>query len=86
MDELRKRCFESLCNLCATRGVLPTSCTLNPSDLQHSQDVDYTEWFGKVWKGKFSETTVAIKKLQVSIVGSEQLKKVRRLSLSMAAR
>ena len=77
MNGLRKRCFHSLSKICAIRGVLPTQYTLNPSDLERSEVPDYTGGFGAVWKGKFGEMTVAIKRLLVNIAQLEKLKEVR---------
>ncbi|KAF9644232.1 kinase-like protein [Thelephora ganbajun] len=64
MNGLQKRCFKSLCRLCATRGVLPRPYTLNYGDLQRSEVPDYSGAFGEVWRGSYNGTTVAIKKLR----------------------
>ena len=77
MNGLRKRCFKSLCKICAVRGVLPTQYALKPSDLERSEDPDFTGGFGSVWKGKFGEKTVAIKRLLVNVAQLEKLKEVR---------
>lgn len=74
MDGLRKRCFKSLCKICATHGVLPTPYTLKPDDLQRSEVPDYTGGFGAVWKGRSGETTVAIKRLLVGMAHLEKQK------------
>lgn len=77
MNGLRKKCFKSLCKICAVRGVLPTQYALRPSDLQRSEDPDYSGGFGAVWKGRFGEMTVAIKRLFVNVTQLEKLKEVR---------
>ena len=64
MNGLRKRCFKSLCRICATRGVLPRPYTLTVGDLQRPEVPDYGGGFGEVWKGRYNETIVAIKKLK----------------------
>lgn len=74
INGLRKRCFKSLCKICAAHGVLPTRYTLRPSDLQRSEVPDYTGGFGAVWKGRSGETTVAIKRLLVNVVHLEKQK------------
>ena len=76
MTALRKRCFKSLCKICAIRGVLPTQYALKPTDLQRSEDPDYTGGFGAVWKGKFGEMTVAIKRLLVDVAQIAKIKEV----------
>lgn len=73
MNGLRKRCFKSLCRMCATRRVLPGPYTLEVGDLQRSEVPDYGGGFGEVWKGRYNGTTVAIKKLKG--VTSQQLEK-----------
>lgn len=78
VNGLRKRCFRFLCKICAIRGVLPTHCALKPDDLQRSEVPDYGGGFGEVWRGKYNETTVAIKKLRVSTPRMEKIKEVRR--------
>jgi hypothetical protein len=77
MNGLRKRCFKSLCKICAIRGVLPTQYALKSHDLQRSEDPDYIGGFGIVWKGKFGDMTVAIKRLLVNVAHLEKLKEVR---------
>jgi hypothetical protein len=78
MNGVRKRCYRSLCKLCAVRGVLPTQCALKPSDLQRSEIPHYSGGFGSVWKGGFGEMTVAIKRLFVTNGAQlEKLKEVR---------
>jgi len=52
----------------------PTQYALKPSDLQRSEDPDYTGGFGAVWKGSFGEMTVAIKRLLVNVAQLEKLK------------
>lgn len=64
VNGLRKRCFKSLCKICAIRGVLPKPYTLKLDDLQRSDVPDYSGGFGEVWKGRYNGTTVAIKKLR----------------------
>jgi len=80
MDGLRKRCFKSLCKICATRGVLPTPYALKPNDLQRSEVPDYSGGFGVVWRGRYNETTVAIKKLLLNTTQLEKIKEVRRFT------
>jgi hypothetical protein len=77
MNGLRKKCFKSLCKICAARGLLPTQTTLKPSDLQRSEVPDYTGGFGAVWKGSSGEKAVAIKKLLVDVMQLEKIKEVR---------
>jgi hypothetical protein len=77
MSGLRKRCFKSLCKICAARGLLPTQYTLKSSDLQRSEVPDYTGGFGAVWKGSSGEKAVAIKRLLVDVVQLEKIKEVR---------
>ena len=67
MNALGKKCFESLCEICATRGVLPTQYTLNPSDLRcPAGEPVNAGGFGSVWKGEYKGVAVAIKKLKVT--------------------
>jgi len=78
MNGLRKRCFKSLCRICAIRGVLPGPYVLNADDLQRSGVADYAGGFGEVWKGRLNETVVAIKKLKgVTAAQFEKRKEVR---------
>lgn len=76
MNVLQKRCFKSLCKICAARGVLPTQYTLKPSELQRSEDPECRGGFGAVWKGRYAEMTVAIKKLSVNVSQLGKLKEV----------
>jgi hypothetical protein len=64
--------------MCATRGALPTPYTLDPNDLQRSEVPNYSGGFGEVWRGRYNETTVAIKKLKVSAPNLEKIKEVCR--------
>jgi len=80
MNGLRKRCLKALCRICATRGLLPTLYTLKPSDLQRSEVPDYSGGFGVVWRGRYNETTVAIKKLLLNTARLEKIKEVRRFT------
>ena len=80
MDGLRKTCFKALCRICAIRGVLPTQYALKPSDLQRSEDPDCRGGFGAVWKVKYNEKMVAIKKLLVNATQLGKLKEVRLLA------
>lgn len=80
MNGLRKKCFRFLCRVCATRGVLPTPYTLKPDDLRRSEVPDYNGGFGVVWRGRYNETTVAIKKLWVNAPQLEKIKQVRRFT------
>lgn len=80
MNGLRKKCFKSLCKICAARGVLPTQYALDPGDLQRSEVPDYTGGFGAVWKGRFGETDVAVKRLLVNVAQLEKIKEVRHFS------
>lgn len=67
MNALGKKCFRLLCDICATRGVLPTQYTLNPSDLQCPVGEPVASGgFGSVWKGEYKGMVVAIKKLKVT--------------------
>jgi len=70
MNGLRKKCFKSLCRICASRGVLPKLYTLNADYLRRSEVPDYSGGFGEVWKGAYNETDVAIKRLR-GVVASE---------------
>jgi hypothetical protein len=79
MNGLRKRCFKSLCRMCAARGVLPTQYTLKLDGLQRSEVPDYRGGFGAVSRGRYNEMTVAIKKLWVNAPQlPEKTKEVRR--------
>jgi hypothetical protein len=52
---------------------------LNVDGLQRSEVPDYGGGFGEVWKGRYNETTVAIKKLRgVTAAQLEKRKEVRR--------
>lgn len=83
MNEPQKRCFEWLCNICAARGVLPTSCVLEPGSLQQS-DVPVFGGDSKcVWKGKFNDTSVAIKTVPSSDRQLEEFDQVRWLSTAL---
>jgi len=82
MNGLRKRCFVSLCKMCATRGVLPTPHTLNLNDLHRSEVPDYNGGFGEVWRGTYNETTVAIKKLRLCALQLEKIKEVSRFDVA----
>ena len=64
--------------MCATRGVLPTQYTLELNDLHRSEVPDYNGGFGEVWRGRYNETTVAIKKLRLCAPQLEKTKEVRR--------
>lgn len=67
MNALGKTCFKSLCDICATRGALPTQYTLDPNDLQWpGSDPVNAGGFGNVWKGGYKGVVVAIKKLKVT--------------------
>ena len=76
MNGLRKRCLKSLCRICAIRGVLPTPYTLKLNDLQRSEVPDYSGGFGVVWRGRYNETTVAIKKLLLNAAQLDKIKEV----------
>ena len=79
MNGLRKKCFKFLCRICAARGVLPKLYTLKVDDLQRSEVPDYRGGFGEVWRGRYNETTVAVKKLRgVTAPQLERKKEVRR--------
>jgi len=79
MNGLRKRCFKSLCRICATRGVLPGQYVLDAGDLQRPEVAECGGGFGEVWKGRHNETVVAIKKLKgVTATQFERRKEVRR--------
>ena len=81
MNGLRKRCFKSLCRICATRGVLPTQYTLKPNNLRRSEVPDYSGGFGVVWRGRYNESTVAIKKLLLNTTQLGKIKEVRRFTV-----
>ena len=80
MNGLRKKCFRSLCRICAARAVLPKIYTLNVDDLRRSEVPDYSGGFGEVWKGRLNETLVAIKKLRG--VAAPQLEKRKEVCCS----
>lgn len=80
MNELKKKCSSYLCKICATRGVLPTSYALNQNDLSQPEgDPHYQGGFGVVWKGKYKERAVAIKRLNLNLAQKGAQKQVCRL-------
>jgi hypothetical protein len=82
VNGLQKRCFKSLCAICATRGVLPTPYTLDLNDLQRSEVPGYKGGFGVVSRGMYNEKPVAIKRLLMNAGGQplEKIKEVRPLA------
>ena len=78
MNALGKKCFKTLCDICANREVLPAQCTLDPNDLQCPGGVpNNSGGFGNVWKGRYKGVAAAIKKLKVT--EQNTLKKVGHL-------
>jgi hypothetical protein len=74
MNELLKRCFNSLCDICATRGVLPKICRLDRGKLQWPEKQTYTGGFGIVWEGTYRGKAVAIKQLNVTHSTSKKVR------------
>ncbi|KAF9789525.1 kinase-like domain-containing protein [Thelephora terrestris] len=72
MDGLGKRCFLSLRDICASRGVLPTLYTMNPVNLQRPGQAVDRGGYGDVWKGDYKGRAVAIKALR----NDEERKKI----------
>ena len=83
MNEPRKRCFEWLCEICAARGVIPTSCVLSPGSLLQSELPGSSGGFKGVWKGKLNETSVAMKRLRVGFGQLGNSEQVRWLSIAL---
>lgn len=66
-DRHRKECFTSLCEICATRGVLPKQYRLDKDDLEWPHDDAFDSGgSGSIWEGKYRGMAVAIKKLDVT--------------------
>ena len=66
-DWHRKEHFKLLCEICATRGVLPKQYRLDKSRLKWPKgDAVDGGGSGSIWKGKYGGVAVAIKKLDVT--------------------
>ena len=64
VPRLRRRCLSTLCKLCGSQALLPTTLQI-PLCFNQSDNPLYRGGYADVWKGEHQDRKVAVKVLRV---------------------